>query len=162
MSQIACAAVGNLYVVRHAHAGPRGSDGSADQVRHLSDRGQRQAEALSEQLAATGITRIVSSPFARCVETLTPVGLRLGITVETDPRLAEAQGCAGALALADELRGEMAVLCSHGDVIPDLLEELVRQGVKLDGDLRWPKGSIWVLSRNGNGFSRGRYLPPPA
>lgn len=154
--------MGKLYVVRHAHAGSRGPDDGADQQRHLSDRGERQAEALGEQLAAAGITRLVSSPFERCVETLAPLGRRLGIPVETDPRLAEARGCAGALALADELRGETAALCSHGDVIPDLLDELVRQGVRLDDDLRWPKASTWVLSRSGDGFSRGRFLPPPA
>lgn len=154
--------MGKLYIVRHAHAGSRGPDGGADHLRHLSDRGERQAKALGEQLAKTGITRLVSSPFPRCVETLEPLGHRLGITVEIDPRLAEAQGCAGALMLADELRDETAALCSHGDVIPDLLERLVRQGVRFDDDLRWPKASTWVLSRSGRGFSKGRFLPPPA
>lgn len=153
--------MGKLYIVRHAHAGSRGPDDGIDQVRHLSERGERQAEALGEQLGGAGITRLVSSPFSRCVETLAPLGRRLGISVETDARLAEAQGCAGALLLADELREETAALCSHGDVIPDLLEELVRQGVRFDDDLRWPKASTWVLSRNGTGFSKGRYLPPP-
>ena len=153
--------MGKLYIVRHAHAGSRGA-GRADHVRHLSDRGDRQAKALRDDLVGAGITRLVSSPFTRCVETLVPLGLTLGITVETDRRLAEAQGSAGALALADELQHETAVLCSHGDVIPDLLEALVHQGVRFDDDLRWPKASTWVLSRNGNGFSKGRYLPPPA
>lgn len=158
---VACPGVGKLYIVRHAHAGARRPDDGSDQVRHLSDRGERQAESLGEQLGDAGITRLVSSPFTRCVETLAPLGLRLGISIEIDARLAEAQGCTGALALAEELRGETAALCSHGDVIPDLLEEVVRQGARLDDDLRWPKGSTWVLSRNGTGFSKGRYLPPP-
>jgi 8-oxo-dGTP diphosphatase len=153
--------VGKLYVVRHADAGARSHGDDPDELRPLSERGQRQAEALCELLAEVGIARLVASPFQRCVNTLAPLAARLGLAVEADDRLAEGQGFVGALELASELRDVPAVICSHGDVIPDLLEALVRRGIKLKDEPRWQKASTWVLTRDGDGFSKAKYLPPP-
>lgn len=154
--------MGKLYVVRHADAGTRGRDSQPDELRTLSERGRRQADALRHQMDDAGIVRLVASPFRRCVETLLPLADHLGLDVEIDVRLAEGQGFAGALELAEELRSGPAAICSHGDVIPDLLEALVRRGTKLKDEPRWQKASTWVLTRDGDGFSKGRYLPPPA
>jgi 8-oxo-dGTP diphosphatase len=154
--------VGKLYLVRHADAGQRSEWKGSDTSRPLSHRGQRQADGLADLLADAGITRLLTSPSTRCVQTLEPLGRRLGLQVEPDERLAEGTGARGALDLADELAGSGAVLCSHGDVIPDVLEVLVRDGVKLRDDLRWQKASAWVLSRDGGRLAKGRYLPPPA
>ncbi|MET0728689.1 MAG: phosphoglycerate mutase family protein [Acidimicrobiales bacterium] len=150
-----------LYVVRHADAGTQDRGDEPDEGRPLSKRGRRQATALGDQLVDAGIKRLVASPFLRCCQTLQPLGDRLGIEVEVDERLAEGQGFAGALAIATELRGSAAAICSHGDVIPDLLEALVRRGMKLK-DARWQRASTWVLTRDGDGFSKATYLPPPA
>jgi len=154
--------VGKLYVVRHADAGPRGRGDEPDELRQLSARGHRQADALRDQLADVGIEHLIASPYARCVDTLVPLAKHLGIDVEPDQRLAEGMGFVGALELAEELRGGTAALCSHGDVIPDLLEALVRRGTKLKDAPRWQKASTWVFTREGDGFSKGRYLSPPA
>jgi 8-oxo-dGTP diphosphatase len=153
--------VGTLYVVRHADAGQRSEWDGPDRSRPLSARGQRQARGLADLLTDDRITRLVASPSARCLETLEPLGQRLGLAVESDDRLAEGRGAAGALALADELAGTRGVLCSHGDVIPDLLDALVRGGVRLRDELRWQKASTWVLRRDGDRLAEGRYLPPP-
>ncbi len=153
--------MGKLYVVRHADAGARGPASERDELRALSPRGLRQADGLRVQLADAGITRLVASPFRRCVETLEPLAKELGLEVLPDERLAEAMGFVGALALAEELRRETAAICSHGDVIPDLLEALQRRGTKLKDELRWQKASTWVLTRDGDGFSKGSYRPPP-
>jgi broad specificity phosphatase PhoE len=151
-----------LYVVRHADAGHRARSDEPDELRPLSERGWRQAHGLAELLADAGITRLLTSPAQRCVETLIPLAEKLSLVVEPDERLAEGQSVLAPLSLADELRDEPAVVCSHGDVIPDLLEALVRRGLKLKDPARWQKGSTWVLTRDGDGFSKGRYLPPPA
>lgn len=150
-----------LYVVRHAHAGSRDQADGPDHLRPLSERGERQAQALIEVLGEAGITRLVSSPYTRCMQTLEPLAAALGLAVEADGRLAEGSGFGPALALAEELAGETAVVCSHGDVIPDLLEALVRRGMELQDPARWPKGSTWVLTRDDEGFVKARYLPPP-
>jgi 8-oxo-dGTP diphosphatase len=153
--------VGKLYLVRHADAGQRSHWKGPDASRPLSHRGERQADGLADLLTDDGITRLLASPSTRCVQTLEPLGKRLGLAVEPDERLAEGRGAGGALELADELAGTGSVLCSHGDVIPDVLEALVRDGVKLRDDLRWQKASTWVLSRDSGRLAKGRYLPPP-
>jgi 8-oxo-dGTP diphosphatase len=154
--------VRKLYVVRHADAGHRGGHHEADDRRQLSARGRRQADGIRDQLAEAGITRLLASPFVRCIQTLEPLGQRLGVDVEADPRLSEGQGSAGALAVAKEVSDTSAVLCSHGDVIPDLLEALLASGTKLKDDLRWQKASTWVLTWDGEQLAKGKYVSPPA
>ena len=154
--------MGKLYVVRHADAGPRGHSARPDEERELSERGWRQAEGLCLELGEREITRLVASPYVRCRQTLEPLGKVLGLSVEPDDRLAEGTGAYGALAVATEVRASGAVLCSHGDVIPDLLDHLVANGAKLKDELRWPKASTWELSWDGDQLTKGRYLPPPA
>lgn len=127
----------------------------------LSERGRRQADGLRDQLADAGITRLVASPYVRCVQTFLPLGDHLGVQVEADPRLAEGQGALSVLALTQELRDTTAALCSHGDVIPDLLEALLASGTKLNDELRWQKASTWVLTWDGDHLAQGRYVPPP-
>jgi 8-oxo-dGTP diphosphatase len=153
--------VPKLYVVRHADAGPRGGRHEPDERRALSKRGQRQAEGLRDQLADAGITRVLSSPFLRCVQTVAPLAERLGLEVEVDDRLAEGRGADGPLSVAEEVRGTRAVVCSHGDVIPDLLDAVLAHGTVLKDELRWQKASTWVLTWNGDRFAKGKYLPPP-
>jgi len=148
-------------VVRHADAGHRGGHHEPDEQRTLSERGRRQADGLGEQLADTGITRLVASPSVRCQQTLEPLATRLELKVEVDDRLGEGQGAEGALALAAELRHTNAAVCSHGDVIPDLLDTLLSQGAKLKGDLRWQKASTWALTWDGTRLVKGKYLSPP-
>lgn len=160
-SEVASPAVGKLYVVRHGDAGHRGGHHEPDERRALSERGRRQADGLRAQLADAGITRLLASPFLRCLQTLGPLGAHLGVQVEPDERLAEGQGAAGALAVAKEVRDTSAALCSHGDVIPDLLEALLASGTRLKGELRWQKASTWVLTWDGDHLAKGKYLPPP-
>jgi 8-oxo-dGTP diphosphatase len=154
--------VGKLYVVRHADAGNRGDGSQPDEQRELSERGWRQAKGIAAELCRKDIARLVASPYLRCVQTLEPLGRELGLAVEADERLAEGTGAAGALAVAEETKGAGAVLCSHGDVIPDLLEHLLARGTKLKGELRWPKASAWVFTWDGHELAKGTYLPPPA
>lgn len=153
--------MGKLHLVRHADAGHRKDHKGPDIRRPLSDRGRRQAEALGEQLADAGITRLLASPYLRCMQTLVPLARHLGLPVEDEPRLAEGEDASGALDLAAGLKKTSAAFCSHGDVIPDILEALVAQGMKLDDELRWQKASTWVLTWDGGRLAKARYLPPP-
>ena len=65
------------------------------------------------------------------------------------------------LALAEELQTRARSLCSHGDVIPDLLEALVARGTKLKDELRWQKASTWVLTWDGDPWPRAGTSPAP-
>ena len=104
-------------LVRHGSAGDRAHWAGDDRLRPLDEKGRRQAEALVEELQRFTVLRVVSSPYARCVETVEPLAAALGLEVELDDRLAEGAGDAA----ADLLREDGVVACTHGDVAHDLL-----------------------------------------
>lgn len=74
---------GTLLLVRHARAG--GQEPGAD----LTGEGHAGAAGLVPALAGLGITRIVSSPWRRAVDTASPLAAALGLLVITDDRLTE-------------------------------------------------------------------------
>jgi broad specificity phosphatase PhoE len=115
----------SVVLLRHASAGDRDKWKDDDQLRPLDDRGRRQALAL-RSLTDRGITRIVSSPYVRCVETVEPLAATLGLPIDVDERLAEGADPDDALALLTELEGGVA--CTHGDVIDALLGHSLKKG----------------------------------
>src|SRR4051794_30008479 len=56
---------------------------------HLTDKGQAQAKALGERLAAVPVAAIVTSPLERCQETAAALAAGRDARVETDDRLGE-------------------------------------------------------------------------
>jgi broad specificity phosphatase PhoE len=147
------------FVVRHAKAGSRrGFDGD-DELRPLSRNGRPQADGLVELLAHRDIGRVLSSPFTRCVQTVEPLAASLGLEVEIDKKLGEGHDWSHALAIVEQAP-QPVVLCSHGDVIGDLMHHLAARGVALDDD-RIEKGSTWVLQVEEGNIVKARYLPPP-
>ena len=150
-----------LYLVRHAKAGSRNDwTGDDDRLRPLTASGRRQAAALAERLAPLA-SGVVSSPYVRCVQTLTPLAELLGVEVLTDARLAEA---ADARAVIDLLAtaADATVLCSHGDVIPDTMEALQRRNCLFVGPPEWRKASVWLLRRDNEGtVVEATAWPPP-
>ena len=126
----------------------------------MSRNGRAQAKALAEQLAHRDIAHVLTSPYTRCIETVAPLAHELGVDVEIDNVLAEGADWSYALALIEQSTAPV-VLCSHGDVIGDLMHHLDQRGVPLDDD-RIEKGSTWVLQVEGGEVVKARYLPPPA
>lgn len=149
-----------IYLVRHAKAGERRVWDGDDAERPLSKVGHKQSEAIAERLAAKGATSLHSSPFVRCVQTLEPLAERLGVEIRHDPRLAEGQPFEPALDLLGEVEGG-AVLCSHGDIIPAVIQALARRGMEVQTPPDWRKASIWVLRRKGDHITKGKVWPPP-
>ena len=76
-----------LLMVRHAL--PLRSEPGQGSDPHLSDEGLEQAQRLPEALARFPLSRLVSSPQLRSVQTAEPVAKASGLTVEIDERLAE-------------------------------------------------------------------------
>ncbi|HET9075365.1 MAG TPA: phosphoglycerate mutase family protein [Acidimicrobiales bacterium] len=152
-----------VVLVRHAHALSRDRWEGEDRDRELSAKGRRQAEMLVPVLESMAPGRILSSPFLRCLDTVRPLAAALGRPVESECTLAEGEG-RSALSLIDDLASDSPVLCSHGDVIPEILAALARRdGLDLGAVPRWEKASVWVLEpEDGTGrFYRATYLPPP-
>jgi broad specificity phosphatase PhoE/ADP-ribose pyrophosphatase YjhB (NUDIX family) len=118
-----------LVLVRHALAVPRGSWKGHDPDRPLTPAGRRRADALVPVLAAYGITRVVTSPSARCVRTVKPYAVSAGARLRTRRAFSEegfeAEPARAHRHLARLLeRGEPALVCTHGPVTPDLLDDL--------------------------------------
>lgn len=104
--------------------------------------------------------RLLSSPYARCVQTLEPAAAALGLPIETHDELAEGSA-ERALGLLRRIAGENVALCTHGDVIPELLTAIADEdGVDLGPEPRQAKGSVWVLDHSGERFVRALYLRP--
>jgi len=150
-----------IFLVRHAHAGSRSAWEDPDDERPLSDRGVLQAKLLAERMAAVGATAVVSSPYRRCVQTVEPLAALLGVSVETTEDLAEG---AGSREAADLVASAPAgtVLCSHGDVLQDLVWRLAAMAAPVDPRHPFQKGGLLLLSRDGSTVTGASYEPPPA
>ncbi|MGH2686780.1 MAG: SixA phosphatase family protein [Actinomycetota bacterium] len=150
-----------VYLVRHADAGARREWHQPDDLRTLTARGRREADAAARWLGERPVTRILSSPALRCRETVQPLAERLGLEVGLERALLEGAPLQDAVALVRAVAGGDVVVCSHGDVIPDVLSWLMGKGMRTGPDRRCQKGSIWVLEADGAEFVRGEYVPPP-
>lgn len=146
-----------LLFVRHAVALRRQDWTRDDHLRPLTPRGYQQAEALPALLEGFAVDRILSSPSTRCVETVQPLAARLALPVEEIEELAEGAG-ANAASLLAGLEGTI-VLCSHGDVLPELVPAVAPAVRREGGEMPCEKGSTWIVE---DGGASARYLPPPA
>jgi broad specificity phosphatase PhoE len=151
-----------IYLVRHAKAGERGVWDGDDQLRPLSGRGRHQARGLLEVLEDAQFDRLLSSPYVRCMETVVPLSGERGVAIEPVEALAEGATLDEALSLLRKHVAHGAVFCTHGDVIPMLLEHYANHGVDIGTTPQWPKGSTWVLETDATGeVTSARYLSPP-
>jgi 8-oxo-dGTP diphosphatase len=151
-----------LYVIRHAKAGDRTEWTELDELRPLDEPGFLQAEALVDLFDGFPIERVISSPSVRCIQTVELLARTRGIDVEMDDRLAEGAPIESTLELFDKV-DRPTVICSHGDVIGNLLEHLTHEGVVEDEDRgKMKKGSTWVVDLEDLRPVRAHYLPPPA
>jgi 8-oxo-(d)GTP phosphatase len=140
-----------LLLVRHANAGKKRRWKDDDKLRPLDPEGLAQAALLSVVAPCYEPARIVSADLVRCADTVRPVSHDLGIPIDIEPRLGSSAYAADPKATVEWVReqieaGGTTMLCSQGEVIPDLLTRLsARSPVRL----RRPptrKGSVWALS----------------
>ena len=153
-----------LHLVRHADAGDRFAWRGDDFLRPLDEGGRAQAEAIGVELGTKPVRRILSSPAVRCMDTVAPLGRRLGLSVQSCDELAEGSYPSDAFRLIGSLAGEDgdSVLCSHGDVIPGVLWLLYRYGLELPDRGRCKKASIWELTVSDGQIVAGAYRHPRA
>ncbi len=152
---------GTIHLVRHASAGSRDTFDPDDAKRNLDKTGEQQREAIRTLLMDHPITRIGSSNFTRCVETVQPLAERLGIPIEREVALIEGSHPDRTVGLIHDLQQEAAVLCTHSDVIGDLIRQLFEAGVPMNGPMKWAKGSIWMLRTIEGRVVSGEYIAPP-
>jgi phosphohistidine phosphatase SixA len=152
-----------VFLVRHADAKSRANWPHPDETRPLTRKGQHQAEGLVDLLLDRPIHRILSSPAVRCMETVEPLASKLGVKVGHTDALLEGASTSKAYELVRHSAREkgVTVLCTHGDLVPELLRVAARDGLSIQDTPRWPKGSTWALEVDGHHFTKARYLPPP-
>ncbi|GAA3654190.1 NUDIX hydrolase [Nocardioides ginsengisoli] len=134
-----------LVVLRHAQARSRRAWRGADDARTLLQVGETEAVRLVPLLAAYGVTRIVSSPSTRCVQTVRPFAETAGYPLELRPLLSEEHATTEDVgALVEELMGDgqNAVLCTHRPVLPQVYDAA---GIELPEDTPLEPAGLLVL-----------------
>jgi phosphohistidine phosphatase SixA/predicted NUDIX family NTP pyrophosphohydrolase len=161
-------AVGRMVLlVRHARAISRAEWDAEDRLRPLDACGWAQADELVRLLSHFDPALIVSADVLRCRQTVEPLAASLGLVIR-DENVLSADGYpaneADATRLFRNIGGvhDCVVLCSQGEVIPDLL---VRVATEDDVDLPSPpsgrKGSVWAIEFQGPRAVGAEYFPPP-
>lgn len=172
-----------LFLVRHAHAVPRGRWEGPDAARPLDAKGHGQAKALATRiedvLEGEPPPLVVASPTLRCTETVAPLAKRYDMPVGTDDRLLEVSAVDESerpdpedlvawladrlVAVVDEAVAAGAdkggvVICTHGEVLPPGVARLV-DGVGLSAAIeRNDKGGFWIVALEDGRCTRSEYV----
>lgn len=149
-----------LLLVRHADAGDKRRWQGPDSLRPLSPAGQAEAAGLVIGLDDYPIGRILTSPTLRCQQTVQPLARDRRLHIEHEVAFGVDADLARVLALLEDPRLEDTVVCTHGELIGQVLTRLVTDGLAVDQPLQWPKGSTWLLDGTNGRLTHARYLPP--
>lgn len=150
-----------IYLIRHAKAHSRSAWTESDYDRPLSDDGRAQALAIAHGWSGETPVAVLSSPRLRCRETVQPLAERFGLELRVETTLDEDTPFERTLAMLEEAP-EGTVCCSHGDVIPAVMDALLRRGLDLTGSkgaLR--KAAMFVVHRENGRFVRAGLVDPP-
>jgi len=149
-----------VHLIRHADSAQRHSWNDFDHDRPLTETGRAQATALAD-LDVVLTTDVRSSPAVRCVGTVAPLADRNGVRVLEDTRLSEGADPREVVDWLSSVADDELVLCSHGDMIPDVLALLTTRGMTLDGPNACQKASVWTCVFEGDQPQHAGYRPPP-
>ena len=108
----------------------------------------------------TDVERILSSRYLRCRQTVEPLALRLGLPIQDEERLVEGTPLGEVLQLLTT-PGPTAAMCTHGDIVVNLVDHLLAAGLVSPADAGASKASTWALEIEGGAITAARYIPPP-
>lgn len=158
-----------ILLIRHAHAGER-QPGGSDRYRALSPEGFDQAQAMAQAMADRPVRSFLASPATRCVQTIEPSALSKAMEVEEREEFWEGSNIDDVMVLLDNLvraafneaattdaEPAAIVVCSHGDIIPEVVERLSHAGVEITGR-GCERASTWILTHDGDDWQGARYL----
>lgn len=157
----------HVVLVRHADAGDKHAWVEPDLLRPLSLLGSMQAAlGVAPFLAGVGVTRLLSSPAVRCLQTLAPAADALGLTVEAADELAVTAPGSNLLRLLERRSTQGAALCTHGEALTSLSAAWRAAGVDVVGPdgapvslAATPKGAAWVVDGAGRRQLTARLVP---
>lgn len=148
-----------VYLVRHGDAGDKSAWRGHDHDRPLSTEGRREAAGLVIRLEDFPVDHIRTSPALRCQQTVQPIATRYGLPIEDDDLLQIGADIGVLEAVIGSGAAANTVLCTHGELLADLLPRLVVAGAVVTDPLVWAKGAVWIVQRSFTGALRARYLP---
>jgi 8-oxo-dGTP diphosphatase len=156
----------SVLLVRHASAGNRSDWNGDDVARPLDEAGLAQADGLIWLLTRFDVRDIVSSHYARCTMTVEPLSAAVGLSIREEPLIAEDSYQGRTHDAAQLLRGlgsenSAAVVCTHGDVIPETIHRLaVEDSYAIETPIPSKKGSVWSLTFADQRLIAAEYFPP--
>lgn len=139
-----------MLLLRHASAAQRLSSPGVDRFRRLDEAGRHTARQLVWAFADREITRVVSSPLARCIESVVPLAESRRLVVESRWELAPDVSLDDVVTLLVDLP-DTSVVCTHREVFEKLLGP----------EAACEKAGAWVLERSGAELVPTLYLAPP-
>ena len=81
--------------------------------------------------------------------------------MESRKDLEEGSGGESIVRLVQEFKGRHVVACTHGDLVEELLEHLIHEGLMPRSEAQTEKGSTWVLQETAGNITGARYLAAP-
>jgi len=151
-----------FYVVRHAKAGNPEKWSGDDRLRPLTKKGRKQADELVTVFQRLSVSGIFSSDYLRCVQTVEPLGTARSLEVKRSPSLEFGRGLEGLGEFLGDRSLDNMVLSTHGDIVFELVEDLVGREVVKAGEGGYQKASTWVLDVDDHGIAeRARYIAAP-
>jgi phosphohistidine phosphatase SixA len=104
-----------VYLCRHAKAAP----GEPDELRELTGKGRRQAEALGDRLAAATQppVLVLTSPLVRARQTAEAIAAATGAALEVDRRLAPGATLAALRDAVAAAKGPVATVGHQPDAL---------------------------------------------
>ena len=115
-----------IILQRHGAAMPRAKWRKGEKSRPLNAKGKKQAQALPWLIDAFDPTRVLSSPWKRCLATVEPFARIEGLTIRTKDELTEAgaeEHPSRTVAVIERVlhEGRGTVVCTHRPVLPTLI-----------------------------------------
>ncbi len=150
-----------FYFVRHAKAGSRSHWTGDDRKRPLSKKGVQQAADLITNFANYDLMAVYSSPFLRCMQTVEPIARAHKLKVQAEPGLGEGRGLGAAYRFFNDHKLDEVVLCTHGDIVWELVDDLTKRRVLPAFREDFDKASTWVVQVKGRVPVKARYIPAP-
>ncbi len=149
-----------IVTVRHGKAVPPSTWDGPDSTRPLMQRGSDQSIGIAKGIAAFAPQKIISSTAARCLATIDPLAKLTGLDVKASTGISqdayESGGGKVAQIVSKRLKKrESVVLCSHGPVLPQIIEQVAVQtgsvidvGVRRSADLSTGDFTVLHVSRD--------------
>ena len=154
-----------MTIVRHALARDKKSWPGPDLERPLDPMGERQAAGMARVLMEHKVRRIISSPAIRCVQTMQPLADAANVPIELCDDLGREATATPILAAFTDPDYRDAVLCTHGEVLHQLLladnvRRMAHRG-RLSTRRLLIKGSAWRMEITTSGrVSKLNHLRP--